>query len=85
MTVERLWGVLLQCSEGRVAWGVPDGVERRLGALHVICDHDGMNNDRSCATFEHLLEQEIFIRSVEEVEVRDRTKKVNGVPVSCYT
>jgi hypothetical protein len=37
MTVERLWGVLLQCSEGRIAWGCGGFGKGRLGAGREDC------------------------------------------------
>lgn len=38
MTVERLWGILLQCSEGRVAWRCPSlEVGWRLGGVKEDC------------------------------------------------
>ncbi|PMD37693.1 hypothetical protein L207DRAFT_568614 [Hyaloscypha variabilis F] len=36
-TVERLWGVLLQCSEGRIAWGCAGFGKGRLGGVREDC------------------------------------------------
>ena len=37
LTVERLWGVLLQCSEGRIAWGCAGFGKGRLGGVKGDC------------------------------------------------